>query len=1030
MAITKVTNSLVATNAIQGTLIADNAITSVHIAQNQVTSVQIPDSSITSTQLAANSVDTAELISGSIDAIHLASDSVTTAKILDANVTTAKIANNAITSALIPDGSITDTQLGSGAFTMGNITTTGAIRGPASLTIDPATVGDNTGTVVIAGNLQVDGTTTTVNSTTLDVVDKNITLGKGGSASANNGGGITIDGADATILYTHSGTKWSFNKPLEINMSAGSTYSGSFTNTSAQSWGVFIKGGADNDDYSLRVQDKDAADLLSVKSGGNVGIGTSAPQGHLDINTESAEATTVIINGEINQDKILKFRHYSNSEAAGDGYAGFIGSVVDNVLTLGHYNSSNTEVQALHIDEAGNVGIGITAPIAPLTINDNLASASNNTDIFVKNPGTAYTNGDPHIYNAAPDGILVTANSARTDGPDKMGLVLYNDNNTAGGFSPMLLFAKRETGSTPFRATMAGIYAKAPTGTGNSGAWIDGQLHFATAGAATEGIKSRMVIDKEGNVGIGTTSPTTKLDILDANSVGLRFGDIASTPSSQTACYIGMSTSAYSGNNGDLVLIPRTSSTSRILLMEGNVGIGTTNPTDKLHVGANSGGTQLKIQSAASNNNCILHTNGTTDSWRTGMNLALTNGSYEFYDDVNNVSRMVLDSSGKVGIGTTTPGSNHTKANNLVVGSGSAGGMAVFNGTAEGWYAFSRANANNTDAYDGGMSYTDRVLRFHTNAGTERLKIEGDGLATFTSTRNEWAMRLKSGSNRGGIVLDKPGTTTIMGSMLMLAADETFRLGTASNYHVRMDQSGNTYMGNTSTTRFTQNGNLSVNTTTANSGITSGTDVRALGPCFANDANSFTMSQEGTGNTDAYLAARGPNGSTNGNIRIGVSVSGGGGFKTGVRIDNLGRTTTPENPAFRYRATAAQVLNSGWQQVGYGTLKEERGTGYSSTNSRFTAPVAGWYQFNAAWTATNNADTDGTLAIWINGSSSDLVSSTSMPNTGGSYDGHFCGGCCYLDVDDYVQVHRYSTVSTTTRSSAPYGGWFSGFLIG
>ena len=32
MAITKVTNSLVATNAIQGTLIADNAITSVHIA--------------------------------------------------------------------------------------------------------------------------------------------------------------------------------------------------------------------------------------------------------------------------------------------------------------------------------------------------------------------------------------------------------------------------------------------------------------------------------------------------------------------------------------------------------------------------------------------------------------------------------------------------------------------------------------------------------------------------------------------------------------------------------------------------------------------------------------------------------------------------------------------------------------------------------------------------------------------------------------------------------------------------------------
>ena len=50
---------------------------------------------------------------------------------------------------------------------LGNITTTGYIRGPATFTLDPAAHGDNTGTVVIAGNLQVDGTTTTINSTTL-----------------------------------------------------------------------------------------------------------------------------------------------------------------------------------------------------------------------------------------------------------------------------------------------------------------------------------------------------------------------------------------------------------------------------------------------------------------------------------------------------------------------------------------------------------------------------------------------------------------------------------------------------------------------------------------------------------------------------------------------------------------------------------------------------------------------------------------------------------------------------------------------
>jgi hypothetical protein len=52
---------------------------------------------------------------------------------------------------------------------LGNITTTGYLRGPATFTIDPAAHGDDTGTVVIAGNLQVDGTTTTINSTSVTI---------------------------------------------------------------------------------------------------------------------------------------------------------------------------------------------------------------------------------------------------------------------------------------------------------------------------------------------------------------------------------------------------------------------------------------------------------------------------------------------------------------------------------------------------------------------------------------------------------------------------------------------------------------------------------------------------------------------------------------------------------------------------------------------------------------------------------------------------------------------------------------------
>ncbi len=78
---------------------------------------------------------------------------------------------------------------------------------------------NGTGRVIISGDLQVDGTTTTINSTTLDVDDINITLAKGSvSAAASNGGGITLEGptTPATITYTSADDAWNLNKDLDI----------------------------------------------------------------------------------------------------------------------------------------------------------------------------------------------------------------------------------------------------------------------------------------------------------------------------------------------------------------------------------------------------------------------------------------------------------------------------------------------------------------------------------------------------------------------------------------------------------------------------------------------------------------------------------------------------------------------------------------------------------------------------------------------------------------------------------------------
>jgi hypothetical protein len=73
-------------------------------------------------------------------------------------------------------------------------------------------VGEN---IVVTGNLTVQGTTTAINSATLDVTDLNITVAKGAvNGAAANGAGLTVDGANATLLYTTATDSWNFNKQV------------------------------------------------------------------------------------------------------------------------------------------------------------------------------------------------------------------------------------------------------------------------------------------------------------------------------------------------------------------------------------------------------------------------------------------------------------------------------------------------------------------------------------------------------------------------------------------------------------------------------------------------------------------------------------------------------------------------------------------------------------------------------------------------------------------------------------------------
>ena len=93
------------------------------------------------------------------------------------------------------------------------------ISGPATLTIDPAGIGTNTGTVVIQGDLQVEGDTTTVNSTTLTIDDKNIILASGSLTDASSdGGGITLESGEGnkTINWVDSTDSWTFSENIDL----------------------------------------------------------------------------------------------------------------------------------------------------------------------------------------------------------------------------------------------------------------------------------------------------------------------------------------------------------------------------------------------------------------------------------------------------------------------------------------------------------------------------------------------------------------------------------------------------------------------------------------------------------------------------------------------------------------------------------------------------------------------------------------------------------------------------------------------
>ena len=100
--------------------------------------------------------------------------------------------------------------------------------------------------LVVTGNLTVNGTTTTIDSETLRVEDKNIVLGYGSTSDvAVDGGGITLTGAtNKTFNWVDATDSWTSSEHMDL--AAGKSYKIAGTSISAAlpslTWGEVKNG--------------------------------------------------------------------------------------------------------------------------------------------------------------------------------------------------------------------------------------------------------------------------------------------------------------------------------------------------------------------------------------------------------------------------------------------------------------------------------------------------------------------------------------------------------------------------------------------------------------------------------------------------------------------------------------------------------------------------------------------------------------------------------------------------------------------